>query len=142
MCKIATTAKANNSREKKQGMNWITQVKRLAIYLRDGLACAYCGASIAEGAQLSLDHIQPYSKGGSNEAENLVTCCTRCNSSRGNRSVNVFVKSVAAYINHGTTPAAILMHIKNCRRRALDTKQAKELIAKQGSCFKVLQNLN
>ena len=68
-----------------QGMNWITQKKRLAIYLRDGLACAYCGASVETGAQLSLDHLIPHSEGGTNHESNLVTCCSRCNSSRGAR---------------------------------------------------------
>ena len=57
-----------------QGMNWIRQEKRLAIYLRDGMSCAYCGASVEGGAQLSLDHVKPHSRGGSNAAANLVTC--------------------------------------------------------------------
>jgi len=38
-----------------QGMNWIRKEKRLAIYLRDGLACGYCGQSIEDGAKLTLD---------------------------------------------------------------------------------------
>lgn len=31
-----------------QGMNWIRQDKRLAIYLRDGLACVWCGERSVE----------------------------------------------------------------------------------------------
>ena len=46
----------------------------MAIYMRDGLACAYCGAAVEDGAQLSLDHITPDSLGGDNQADNLVTC--------------------------------------------------------------------
>ena len=52
-----------------QGMNWIRQDKRLAIYLRDGLACAYCGHSVESGASLSLDHLKPASKDGCNHEE-------------------------------------------------------------------------
>ena len=48
------------------GSKWIRPDKRLAIYLRDGLACAYCGDSVEEGAKLSLDHLTCHSHGGSN----------------------------------------------------------------------------
>jgi 5-methylcytosine-specific restriction endonuclease McrA len=72
-----------------QGMNWIRQEKRLAIYLRDGCACVWCGAKVEEGAQLTLDHVRCHSAGGSNAASNLVTACKRCNDSRGARSAGV-----------------------------------------------------
>jgi len=133
--------KANENRTtKSQGMNWITQHKRLAIYMRDGLACCYCGSGVTEDAKLTLDHIKPYSKGGSNEAQNLVTCCHKCNSSRGNRSVASFTKKVAGYLNHGIKSTDILKHINNSRKRVLNTAEAKEMIDRQGSCFEVLKN--
>ena len=40
-----------------QGMNWIRQDKRLAIYLRDGLACAWCGNGVENGAKLPLEGV-------------------------------------------------------------------------------------
>src|SRR5579864_3755109 len=105
-----TTAPADR-KTTNQGMNWIRQEKRLAIYLRDGLACAWCGDTIENGARLTLDHLTPYSKGGSNQPANLVTSCSRCNSSRGTRSVKAFAVAVAAYLNHGTKAAAIFAHV-------------------------------
>ena len=84
-----------------QGMNWVRQSTRLAIYMRDGLACAYCGATIEDDAQLTLDHIRPHSAGGGNQAANLVTCCKRCNSARGDRPLRTFARSVADYLGHG-----------------------------------------
>ena len=116
-----------------QGMNWIRCEKRLAIYLRDGMACCYCGHGVEDGAQLTLDHLTPHSKGGCNEAGNLVTCCLRCNSSRGDRPVATFARAVAGYLDHGVPPKAILAHIRNCRGRVLDIPAAKELIARRGS---------
>jgi len=113
-------------------MNWIRPEKRLAIYLRDGLACCYCGEAVEDGAKLTLDHITPYSRGGSNEATNLVTCCHRCNSSRGNRSWRKFAGAVAEYLNHGIKADDIIGHINNARRRVLDISAAKELIARRG----------
>ena len=65
-----------------QGSKWIRRDKRLAIYLRDGMACAYCGAVFEDGVGLSLDHLICSSKGGSNKASNLVTSCISCNSRR------------------------------------------------------------
>jgi hypothetical protein len=124
-----------------QGMNWIRQEKRLAIYMRDGLSCAYCGDSVERGAQLGLDHIKPHSKGGSNHATNLVTCCTRCNSSRSNRPLATFCRTVAAYINHGTTGDSILAHVRKCSQRVLPTAEAKALIARRGSAAKALARL-
>lgn len=119
-------------------MNWIRQEKRLAIYLRDGLACAYCGVSVEEGAQLTLDHIKPHSLGGTNKETNLVTCCLKCNSSRGNRTVEEFGAAAAAYLDHGLQASAIVAHVTACAKRKLDKEAAKAMIARRGSCFEVL----
>lgn len=63
---------------------WIRPAKRLAIYLRDSVACVYCGSDLrnAAPADVTLDHLLPRSSGGSNDATNLVTACRSCNSSR------------------------------------------------------------
>lgn len=119
-------------RETNQGMNWIRPVKRLAIYMRDGMACCWCGESVEQGAKLTLDHLKPYSKGGSNHENNLVTACSRCNSSRGNRTMAGFARVVASYLNHGVKPASIMEHIGRTRFRKLDVTAAKELIERRG----------
>lgn len=125
-----------------QGMNWIRQEKRLAIYLRDGCACVWCGDAVETGAQLTLDHLVPAIKGGSNHESNLVTACARCNSSRGARSVKRFAEVTAAYLNHGLTAEAILKGIRLTVRRSLDLISAKALIASRGSAFAALQKGN
>ena len=33
-----------------------------------------------------LDHVVPYSKGGTNRAENLVTCCKKCNAAKSDKT--------------------------------------------------------
>lgn len=115
-----------------QGMNWIRPVKRLAIYLRDGMACAYCGEGVEAGAKLTLDHILPHSLGGCNSEKNLITACHKCNSSRGNRDLAEFAEKVAGYLNHGVTGAMILEHIQATSAKALDTKAAQALIDARG----------
>ena len=133
-------ARGRNRRESWQGMNWIRQEKRLAIYLRDGLACAYCGASVEDGAPLTLDHLRPVSRGGKNEATNLVTACSRCNSARGNRSVRAFTRAVAEYLDHGITAEEIEKHVRRTAKRALPLGKAKKLIERRGSAARVLSD--
>jgi 5-methylcytosine-specific restriction endonuclease McrA len=140
--KTATKATARTAGEW-QGMNWIRQSKRLAIYLRDGCACAWCGATVEDGAMLTLDHLKPHTNGGSNHESNLVTACRRCNSSRQARTVARFARDVAAYINHGVKAADVESHVRNCAARSLKSHKAEAaaLIARRGSAPKALSSL-
>lgn len=52
---------------------------RFAVYERDGHRCVQCGAD----SPLSLDHIWPWSLGGSDEFGNLQTLCISCNCRKG-----------------------------------------------------------
>jgi 5-methylcytosine-specific restriction endonuclease McrA len=134
-----TTTTTKTARNPTQGMNWIRPVKRLAIYLRDGLACCWCGATLEDGVILTLDHLKPNIKGGTNDADNLVTCCHRCNSSRGKRGMTAFAKAVASYLNHGVKPETILTHIQRQRRRVLDMAAAHDLMKRRGNFSKALK---
>jgi 5-methylcytosine-specific restriction endonuclease McrA len=59
------------------------RVNRHKIYKRDGHKCVYCGNS----KQLTIDHLIPKSKGGKNTWENLVTCCSKCNVKKGDKTI-------------------------------------------------------
>ncbi len=75
-----TTRKRANG---KTSSSWIRREKRVAIYLRDGMCCVYCGRSAPDhGVLLTLDHILARELGGSNEHTNLVTACFSCNSKK------------------------------------------------------------
>ena len=125
---------------KYQGSKWIRRERRLAIYLRDGLACCYCGATIEEdGATLSLDHVLPYSQGGSNDSCNLITSCQKCNSSRGDRPVDEFVKAVASYLDRGVRAEDILKSIADRLALPLDIIEAKRIIERRGGWQETLR---
>ncbi len=51
---------------------------RFEIFKRDSFTCQYCGR-MAPDVLLEVDHIQPVSKGGTNDIVNLVTACRECN---------------------------------------------------------------
>lgn len=56
---------------------------RKNIFRRDGHKCQYCGRS---DLALTIDHVIPKARGGSDGWENLVTACTRCNNKKGDRT--------------------------------------------------------
>ena len=111
----------------KNGMNWIRPEKRLALYLRDGMACCYCGVGVETGIQLTLDHLQPREHGGSNAPTNLITACVHCNSARGQRSWKKFAERAG-----GRRYTHAIRRIELLRHRAFDVEFAKQLIAARG----------
>ena len=58
------------------------RANRTRIYKRDGYECVYCGSK----KSLTLDHVIPKSRGGTNTWENLVTSCFSCNLKKANRT--------------------------------------------------------
>jgi hypothetical protein len=59
-------------------------VKRVvrSIYV---MRCGYCGVTeAAAGAELTYDHFQPQTKGGSHRKDNIVYACHACNEFKGN----------------------------------------------------------
>lgn len=59
---------------------------RFEIFKRDKFVCQYCGGKPPESV-LVVDHVHPVSKGGSDEQENLITSCERCNQGKGDKPV-------------------------------------------------------
>jgi 5-methylcytosine-specific restriction endonuclease McrA len=57
------------------------------LFKRDILTCGYCGKHFPE-SQLTRDHIVPVSKGGRDVWQNVVACCKKCNSHKGNKMLD------------------------------------------------------
>jgi 5-methylcytosine-specific restriction endonuclease McrA len=93
------------------------KISRRALFARDGWRCAYCGLG---NTRLTLDHVQPRSRGGESIWENVVTACAPCNLRKGNRTLEesgmelrmiprapapvLFIKLAAPRIPNGWTP--------------------------------------
>ena len=61
----------------------ISKRTRYEVLKRDSFKCQYCGRQ-APDVLLEVDHINPKSKGGSNDLLNLVTSCVDCNRGKSN----------------------------------------------------------
>lgn len=55
---------------------------RQEVYQRDGWKCRGCGRT----TDLTVDHIWPYSRGGTNALDNLQTLCSYCNVSKNDKA--------------------------------------------------------
>ena len=57
---------------------------RFNVFLRDSFTCQYCVAHFPV-EDLTFDHLVPRSRGGRTTWENVITACSACNLSKGNR---------------------------------------------------------
>lgn len=58
------------------------RLSRRSVFARDNYQCQYCGTC---GRDLTIDHVVPKRLGGGATWENLVACCRRCNSKKGDK---------------------------------------------------------
>lgn len=67
---------AMQSQRKANSTTW-KRIRQL-ILNRDNYTCQYCGVQPCS----SVDHVIPVARGGTDEWDNLVACCIRCNSQK------------------------------------------------------------
>jgi 5-methylcytosine-specific restriction endonuclease McrA len=58
--------------------------RRRSLLRKYGPVCTYCKKEFPE-KDLTLDHVYPVSKGGSNKLTNLVLACSVCNGKKANK---------------------------------------------------------
>ena len=66
------------------------QKTRQLVLRRDYNTCHYCGQEAN-----TVDHLIPVSKGGTDDASNMVACCLQCNSSKRDRMTPHFFERVS-----------------------------------------------
>ena len=74
---------ANNPATKLYQIKPIT-IKQLrdSVLMRDDYKCGYCGIELTKG-NTTLDHKIPVSAGGKTTYNNLISCCKKCNYTKG-----------------------------------------------------------
>lgn len=110
---------------------WITRTRRLAIYIRDGFTCQYCGRDLrnAEPREVTLDHLQPQCRNGGHGSSNLVTACGRCNYGRQDRTWWSYA------------PAGARVRIMKARRRTPNLKLARAILRGEVSRMEALAQI-
>ena len=66
----------------------ISRELRENVYQRDNRKCIVCGKT---NWKMTLDHLIPVDKGGTNDEWNLATMCEKCNCEKGNKIIDEFV---------------------------------------------------
>jgi hypothetical protein len=66
---------------------------RFNVFKRDSFQCQYCGQTPPK-VVLEIDHIQPVSKGGKNNIDNLLTACFDCNRGKSNGLLTAIPMSI------------------------------------------------
>lgn len=74
-------AEKSYTEKRRKRFNKVRAGLMLKVIERDGYQCTKCGGT----DDLSLDHIHPLSKGGSDDLENLQILCRKHNSQKNNR---------------------------------------------------------
>jgi 5-methylcytosine-specific restriction endonuclease McrA len=59
--------------------NTVSPSKRRRVFERDEYRCRYCMKDGKATGDISIDHVIPKSRGGTNDLKNLVTACYQCN---------------------------------------------------------------
>lgn len=101
---------------------------RYAIYARDRQTCLYCGQKVIMGIHHSVDnraatieHIQTWTSGGSDEPRNLMCACAHCNFSRQDMALKDFC------LREGYDFEEIKREIRRRQRRKIDFQESLKL---------------
>jgi 5-methylcytosine-specific restriction endonuclease McrA len=84
--KKSKTKKLNKTKPENKPSRYIPASVRVTVLHRDKYKCVFCGRN-AKQVQLEIDHIIAFSKGGSNNFNNLQTLCIDCNRGKGARNL-------------------------------------------------------
>lgn len=120
----------------------ISAQKKLSVLKKCGYRCVRCGGV----KDLTMDHILPVSKGGSDEETNLQVMCFQCNTRKGNvhytwreRLFNWLFTRVDAQVMEANLKSEISARVENLRNdlvnsfmgrlNGVDAKLAKDLNA-------------
>ena len=72
----------------------ITADQLMKLFNDRDWTCHYCGIYSKGSGEMTLDHVEPMAKGGSNTIDNCVPACHVCNMAKGTKTVQEFLVSI------------------------------------------------
>lgn len=86
---------------------WVPREVRNAVMARDGYRCMECQST----QRLTLDHIVPYAKGGTNDLDNLRVLCRSCNGRKGAKLLQPLATPLQPLATAATSPVAVTVAV-------------------------------
>jgi 5-methylcytosine-specific restriction endonuclease McrA len=80
-----TKSELINKKTNKKKRKPISNRVRATVLNRDKKTCQDCGKTVADGVTLEVHHIIPWSQGGGNSIDNLITNCFDCNNGKSDK---------------------------------------------------------
>jgi len=80
---LATFGNSQVSSKNQRG--YTPPLHNIPLFQRDACICLYCGEQFSP-SDLSRDHVTPFSQGGKDNWNNVVTACIRCNNFKAGRT--------------------------------------------------------
>lgn len=83
---------------KQDHLEWM-RIRRAFLHIQVELRCLYCSEPLKDqnakhrGELVTIDHLKPLSRGGSNSFDNLVVCCNGCNRRKGNMTFRQWMQT-------------------------------------------------
>jgi 5-methylcytosine-specific restriction endonuclease McrA len=117
----AIRSKLNSSKDlsrkvaREKGIQKISKLRLMRLYNAAHWKCFYCGRFCR--LSITIDHVVPLSKGGTNEISNLLPACKQCNNAKANMSLGEFAHK------NGTTKKeykARIHHLRTEYRKLAD----------------------
>lgn len=109
-------------------MNTSRKRGHFIIFERDNFRCVYCGVSRQTDSEveLTVDHILPVKRGGSDHADNLVTACENCNSQKQDRLMSdELISSFVAMAQRRNLAAGVPNHQIIALKSTSSTKRSR-----------------
>ena len=76
--------------------------------------CYYCGKEVKTSSK-TVDHKKAYTKGGKTVKDNLVMCCSRCNSEKADLDMDTYMR-VREYIDLKLSKDIVTKHIEDGKK--------------------------
>lgn len=84
-----------------------------ALLERDGPWCTYCTVLLEDGIpkrRMTIDHVVPTVRGGSNRLSNLALACYSCNQNKGDATASEYLESAICIERRNTVIGHVRIH--------------------------------
>lgn len=82
--------------------------QKKSVYAKCNGKCAICGKPV-KFKKMTIDHITPLSRGGTNDIKNLQLACKRCNSMKSNMTMDDMMGQISEILKYNRKQKLIRM---------------------------------